>query len=107
MNCAACQNKLPSAGQVSHMHAGGCLYNKEFREYGNELTDAVYSVIEPDDLIALYNIVCKKLDVPYTSSALMAKAIMAWLPSSIVADTMTEEEELLRSLSRRGQNGVD
>ena len=54
MNCAACQNKLPSAGQVSHMQAGGCLYNKEFRDYGNELTDAVYSVIEADDLIALY-----------------------------------------------------
>ena len=96
MNCAACQNKPPSAGQVSHMQAGGCLYNKEFRDYGNELTDAVYSVIEADDLIALYNVVCKKLDVLYISSALMAKAIMAWLPSSVVADTMTEEEELLR-----------
>ena len=96
MNCAACQNKPPSAGQVSHMQAVGCLYNEEFQDYGNELTDAVYSVIEPDDLIALYNIVCKKLDVLYTSSALMAKAIMAWLPSSVVADTMTEEEELLR-----------
>ena len=96
MNCAACQNQPPSAGQVSHMQVGGCLYNKEFRDYGDELTETVYGVIEPDDLIVLYNIICKKLDVAYSSSALMAKAIMAWLPRSVVADTMTDEEEWMR-----------
>ena len=96
MNCAACQNKPPSPGQASHMQVGGCLYNKEFQDYGDELTESVYGVIEPDDLVVVYNIVCKKLDVPYSSSALMAKAIMAWLPRSVIAETMTEEEELMR-----------
>ena len=94
MNCAACQNNPPAPGQVSHMQPGGCLYNRDFRLYGSDLTEDAYSVIESDDLVTVYNIVCQKLDVPYSGSALMAKAIMEWLPMETVADTMTEEEEM-------------
>ena len=96
MKCAACQNTPPAPGQMSHMQPGGCLYKREFRDFGDELTEAVYSVIQPDDLIAVYNIVCQKMDVPYSGSALMARAIMAWLPRDVLADTLTEEEELFR-----------
>lgn len=96
MNCPACQNDPPSSGQVSHMQRGGCLYNREFRDYGDEVTEDVYSVIESEDLIALYNVVCKKMDVPYSGSALMGRAIMAWLSRDSVTDTMTEEEEMSR-----------
>ena len=94
MNCAACQNNPPAAGQVSHMGPDGCLFKKEFREYGDECHEKVYSVIEADDLIAICNIVCQKLDVPYAGSSLMAKAILAWLPREVVADTLTEEEAM-------------
>ena len=90
MNCAAYQNNPPVPGQVSHMQPGGCLYNCDFRLYGSDLTEDAYSVIESDDLVTVYNIVCQKLDVPYSGSALMAKAIMEWLPMETVADTMTE-----------------
>ena len=96
MNCAACQNTPPAPGQTSHMQTGGCLYKHEFRDFGDELTEAVYSVIEPEDLMAVYNIVCQKMDVPYSGSGLMVRAIMAWLPRDVLANTLTEEEELFR-----------
>ena len=36
------------------------------------------------------------MDVPYSGSALMARAIMVWLPRDVLAETMTEEEEMFR-----------
>ena len=52
MNCSY-QNIPPSSGQVSHMQPGGCLYRYEFQDFGDDLTEAVYSIIGPDDLIAV------------------------------------------------------
>ena len=94
MGCIGCQNDPPAPGQTSHMRPGGCMYNRDFCSGGSDLTDDVYSVIEADDLITIYNIVCQKMDVPYNGLALMAKAIMEWLPVEAVADAITEEEEM-------------
>ena len=106
MNCPACQTTPPTPGQVSHMQLGGCLYKREFRDYGDELTEGVYGVIEPDDLIAVYNVVCQKLDVPYSGSSLMAKTIMAWFLIDAVADTITEEEMSRDAITEEEKMGV-
>lgn len=97
LKCPACQQEPSAPGQKSHMQPGGCMNQCDL---GDECTEFVYGMIQPDDLIAVYDRVCKMLQIPYSGSALLAKAILAWLPKQEVEDTITEEEQLVEGFTK-------
>ena len=89
MNCAACQeNQCPELKK--HKKPGGCLTSSEF----SKCTLFVYKVIEPNDLICLYNAVCHRMEMLYSGSDMLAKAIMAWIPLAEVSKTLDEEKNM-------------
>ena len=92
MKCPACQVTPLASSQKDHMESGGCMddvgYNPE------QYVDAVMSVIKPEDLVALYNTVCRLLEIYPGQSRMMAEGILAWLPRKDIVETMELEYEL-------------
>ena len=92
MKCPACQLSPPSPSQKDHMVSGGCMddngYNPE------QYVDVVMSVIKPEDLVALYNTICRLLEIYPGQSRMMADGILAWLPRKDIVQTVELEYEL-------------
>ena len=92
MKCPACQLTPPSPSQKDHMVSGGCMddngYNPE------QYVDVVMSVMKPEDLVALYNTVCRLLEIYPGQSRMMADGILAWLPRKYIVETVELEYEL-------------
>ena len=92
MKCPACQLTPPSPSQKDHMVSGGCMddngYNPE------QYVDVVMSVMKPEDLVALYNTVCRLLEIYPGQSRMMADGILAWLPRKDIVETVELEYEL-------------
>ena len=65
----------PSSSQKDHMVSTGCMdddgYNPE------QYVDVVMSVIKPEDLVALYNTVCRSLEISPGQSRILAEGILA------------------------------
>ena len=82
----------PAPSQKDHMVSGGCMdddgYNPE------QYVDVVMSVMKPGDLLALYNTVCRFLEVYPGESRIMAEGILAWLPRKDIVETVELEYEL-------------
>ena len=92
MKCPACQLTPPAPSQKDHMVSGGCMdddgYNPE------QYVDAVMSVIKPEDLVALYNSVCRSLEIYPGQSRILSEGILAWLPRKDIVETVELEYEL-------------
>ena len=90
--CAACQLEPPASGQKSHMSKGGCL---EEDALTSDDIGFVMDVIQSEDLIAVYNTVCRFLGVSPSGSQLLAKGIKSWISveevGSAIADSMKDK----------------
>ena len=92
LKCPACQLSPPSSSQKDHMVSGGCMddngYNPE------QYVECVMSVMKPEDLVVLYNTVCRSLEINPAQSRIMAEGILAWLPRKDIVETVELEYEL-------------
>ena len=59
-----------------------------------QYVDAVMSVIKPEDLVALYNTVCRSLEIYPGQSRILSEGILAWLPRKDIVETVELEYEL-------------
>ena len=92
MKYPACQLNPPSESQKDHMASSGCMdddgYNPE------QYVDVVMSVLKPEDLVALYNTICRLLEIYPGQSRILAEGILAWLPRKDIVETIELEYEL-------------
>ena len=96
--CYACNMDPPSPSQKDHMQSGGCMDENSFD--AAEYVNVVMGVIKPEDLIALYNTICRYLGIFPGPTTVMAQGILAWYPKKEIAesvqfdvDTSLDEEE--------------
>ena len=92
MKCPACQLSPPSPSQKDHMVSGGCMDDNGYDP--EQYVDVVMSVIKPEDLVALYNTICRLLEIYPGQSRMMADRILAWLPRKDIVETVELEYEL-------------
>ena len=92
MKCPACQLSPPSPSQKDHMVSGGCMDDNGYDP--EQYVDIVMSVIKPEDLVALYNTICRSLEIYPGQSRMMADGILAWLPRKDIVETVELEYEL-------------
>ena len=92
MKCPACQFTPPSPSQKDHMVSTGCMDDDGYDP--EKYVDVLMSVIKPEDLVALYNTVCKSLEISPGQSRILAEGILAWLGSKDIVETVELEYEL-------------
>ena len=92
MKCPACQLFPPSPSQKDHMVCGGCMDDNGYDP--EQYIDVVMSVIKPEDLVALYNTICRLLEIYPGQTRMMADGILAWLPRKDIVGTVELEYEL-------------
>ena len=86
-NCEACQ-LTPAAGvQKAHMKKGGCLDPE--MNFVNESVHQCFGIIEPADLVAVYNTICQFLGISSSGSPLLAKVAVDWISQECMADIIT------------------
>ena len=84
--CYACNMDPPSPSQKDHMQSGGCTDEASFD--ADEYVNVVMGVIKPEDLIALYNTICRYLGIFPGPSAAMAQGILAWYPRNEIVESV-------------------
>ena len=92
MKCPACQLTPLSSSQKDHMVSSGCMDNDGYNP--EQYVDVVMSVIKPEDLVAMYNTVCRLLEIYPGQSRILAEGILAWLPRKDIMETVELEYEL-------------
>ena len=92
LRCPACQLSPPSTSQKDHMVSAGCMDDNGYN--AEQYVDVVMSVMKPEDLVALYNTVCRLLEIYPGQSRIIAEGILAWLPRKDIIETMELEYEL-------------
>lgn len=80
--CDACQHDPPALGQKAHMKGMGCLCPKT--DFVTKYAADVYSAVTPEDLVTVYNTVCRWLGVSPKGALLLAKGALAWIPTDLV-----------------------
>ena len=92
MKCPACQLSPASPSQKDHMVSSGCMDDNGYDS--EQYVDVVMSVIKPEDLVALYNTVCRLLETYPGQSRMLSDGILAWLPRKDIVETVELEYEL-------------
>ena len=92
MKCPACQLTPPSPSQKDHMVSTGCMDDDGYDP--EKYIDVLMSVIKPEDLVALYNTVCRSLEISPAQSRILAEGILAWLGRKEIVETVEPEYEL-------------
>lgn len=90
--CEACQLDPPAQGQRPHMKSGGCM-----DEEGDAILDYlgdVWGEILVEDLVAVYNTVCRSLSIPPQGSVFLAKAALQWIAYDDVANILRKSQEM-------------
>lgn len=82
-SCEGCQNDPVSPGQKSHMGDGGCL---DPTVSTNDIAAEVWKVLKPEDLMVVYNAVCRHLCVSPHGSGLLAAAAIEWSCTDRISD---------------------
>ena len=92
MKCPACQLIPLSPSQKDHMVSTGCMDDDGYDP--EKYVDVLMSVIKPEDLVALYNTVCRSLEISPGQSRILAEGILAWLGRKDIVETAELEYEL-------------
>ena len=88
--CEACQLDPPAPGQKAHMKSGGCL--DPAVDGVIEYTEDIMAAIAVEDLVAVYNTVCRFLAISPQGSALLAKGAKTWICNDEMFDLMRAYE---------------
>ena len=92
MKCPAYQLTPPSPSQKDHMVSTGYMDDDGYDP--EKYVDVLMSVIKPEDLVALYNTVCRSLEISPGQSRILAEGILAWLGRKDIVETVELEYEL-------------
>ena len=92
IKCPASQLTPPSPSQKDHMVSTGCMDDDGYDP--EKYVDVLMSVIKPEDLVALYNTVCRSLEISPGQSRILAEGILAWLGRKDIMETVELEYEL-------------
>ena len=91
-NCEGCNLSPPVSGQKAHMEMGGCL--DEGMNFAEQYIQQSWAIVEPGDLVAVYNTICWFLGISPQGSSLLANTALEWICSDTIVAAINYSSNL-------------